>query len=58
MRTVPELYETRAVAEAAMWLMASEGRADCAQDRRYRVLVLLAAFASLRWGRGDHAPEV
>ena len=33
-----------------MWVMASEDRADCTQDRRYRVLVLLAAFASLRWG--------
>jgi hypothetical protein len=37
MRTVPEVYETRAAAEAAMWLMASEDRADCAQDRRYRI---------------------
>ena len=26
------------------------GPRDCSQDRRYRVLVLLAAFASLRWG--------
>ena len=50
MRTVPEVYVSRASAEAAMWVMASEGRADCSQDRRYRVLVLLAAFASLRWG--------
>jgi hypothetical protein len=48
MRTVPEVYVTRAAAEAAMWVLASEGRADYSQDRRYRVLVLLAAFASLR----------
>ena len=27
-----------------------DDRADYSQDRRYRVLVLLAAFASLRWG--------
>jgi integrase len=26
------------------------GRADCSEDRRYRALVLLATFASLRWG--------
>ncbi len=30
--------------------MARDGRADCIHDRRYRALVLLAAFASLRWG--------
>ncbi len=50
MRAAPEVYETRASAEASMWEMASEGSADYSQDRRYRVLVLLAAFASLRWG--------
>ncbi|MEU8200439.1 tyrosine-type recombinase/integrase [Streptosporangium sp. NPDC049046] len=27
-----------------------DGRADCTQDRRFRALVLLATFASLRWG--------
>ena len=27
-----------------------DGRADCSHDRRYRALVLLATFASLRWG--------
>jgi integrase len=30
--------------------MAIDGRADCSHDRRYRALVLLATFASLRWG--------
>jgi integrase len=30
--------------------MAGDGRADSTQDRRYRALVLLATFASLRWG--------
>lgn len=29
--------------------MARDGRADCNYDRRYRALVLLATFASLRW---------
>ncbi len=30
--------------------MAEDGRADCDYDGRYRALVLLATFASLRWG--------
>jgi integrase len=30
--------------------MADDGRADCTHDRRYLALVLLATFASLRWG--------
>ena len=41
---------SRAEAERALWKMAGEGRADCEHDRRYRALVLLATFASLRWG--------
>ena len=40
----------RALAEEALWLMARAGEADCSQDERYRALVLLAAFARLRWG--------
>jgi integrase len=50
MRTAPEVYRTRADAEQALWAMALDGRADCNHDRRYRALVLLATFASLRWG--------
>jgi integrase len=34
----------------ALWRMADDGRADCHQDRRFHALVLLATFASLRWG--------
>ena len=49
-RTVPEVYRTRADAERALWAMAETGSADCDYDRRYRALVLLATFASLRWG--------
>ena len=30
--------------------MTLDGRADCNHDRCYRALVLLATFASLRWG--------
>ncbi|MEU6411013.1 site-specific integrase [Microbispora sp. NPDC046933] len=50
MRTHPEVFRTRADAERALWAMGMDGRADCTQDRRFRALVLLAAFASLRWG--------
>jgi integrase len=49
MRTSPETYLSRADAERALWKMM-DGRADCTHDRRYRALVLLATFASLRWG--------
>ncbi len=50
MRTVPQVYATRAEAEKALWVMAWRGKADRHHDRRYRALVLLATFASLRWG--------
>ena len=50
MRTLPEIYFSRPAAEAALWAMGNDGEADCDQDRRYRALVLLATFASLRWG--------
>jgi integrase len=49
-RTSPEVYPTRAEAERALWTMTDDGRADCDHDRRYVALVLLATFASLRWG--------
>ena len=50
MRRAPEVYRTRAEAERALWKMADGGQADCDYDRRFRALVLLATFASLRWG--------
>ena len=50
MRTSPERYATRHEAERALWKMADDGRADCTHDRRFYALVLLATFASLRWG--------
>jgi len=50
MRTSPETYLSRADAEQALWKMTTDGRADCVCDRRYRALILLATFASLRWG--------
>jgi integrase len=50
MRTSPEIYATRAEAERTLWTMIGDGRADCTHDRRFYALVLLATFASLRWG--------
>jgi integrase len=50
MRTSPEVYASRAEAIRALWKMAADGRVDCYHDARYRALVLLATFASLRWG--------
>jgi integrase len=50
MRTAPAVYPARAVADKALWDMAADGQADSSHDSRYRALVLLAAFASLRWG--------
>jgi integrase len=50
MRTCLEMYLSRPDAERALWMMAADGRADSMYDRRYRALVLLATFASLRWG--------
>ena len=49
-RTSPEVYWSRADAERALWKMMADDRADFVHDRRYRALVLLATFASLRWG--------
>jgi integrase len=50
MRTSPEVYAGRGEAERALRKMASGGRADCHHHRRFYALVLLATFASLRWG--------
>src|SRR5262249_21437004 len=50
MQTAPEVYLSRPDAERALWAMTLDSRADCNHDRRYRALLLLATFASLRWG--------
>jgi integrase len=50
MQTAPEVYLSRPDAERALWAMTLDGRADCNHDRRFRALILLATFASLRWG--------
>ena len=46
----PGRYSTRGEAERELWKMAEEGRADSTRDPRFRAMVLLATFASLRWG--------
>ncbi|MEV5750931.1 tyrosine-type recombinase/integrase [Actinoallomurus sp. NPDC052308] len=46
----PVVYPNRAAAERALWLLAAEDQVLIEHDRRYRALVLLATFASLRWG--------
>lgn len=50
MRRFPATFPTRLEAERALWKLAEDGRADIRQDDRLRALILLAAFASLRWG--------
>jgi integrase len=50
MRTAPEVYDSRPAAERALWDMADGGRADFSHDGRFRAMVLLTTFASLRWG--------
>jgi integrase len=50
MRTAPEVYDTRAEVERALWDMADDGDADFNVDGRFRAMVLLATFASLRCG--------
>lgn len=50
MRAHPKPFATRAQAERTLFHLMHDGRADYTRDDRYRALVLLAAFASLRWG--------
>ncbi len=50
MSAYPELFATRADAEQALWGLLNQGQAEGERDTRFRALVLLAAFASLRWG--------
>ncbi|WP_283138814.1 tyrosine-type recombinase/integrase [Rhizohabitans arisaemae] len=50
MRTHPEIFATKADAEQARWKLIDTGSADFTHDRRFRALILLATFASLRWG--------
>jgi integrase len=50
MRRFPGTFPSRAAALRMLWDLAEDGRADSTRDDRFRELVLLAAFASLRWG--------
>ncbi|WP_242908728.1 site-specific integrase [Actinomadura terrae] len=49
-RTFPQYLSNRQAAERVLWNLAIEGYAAVEHDDRYRALVLLATFASLRWG--------
>src|SRR5215472_7318024 len=50
MRPHPELFATRLDAERTLWELLSLGQAEGGGDTRFRALVLLTVFASLRWG--------
>jgi integrase len=50
MHAHPELFTGRADAISTLWHLLDDGQAAGEQDTRYRALVLLAAFGSLRWG--------
>ncbi|MBC6456722.1 site-specific integrase [Actinomadura sp. HBU206391] len=50
MRTFPQNFPSKEAAERVLWTMACDGHADMSRDDRLRALVLLATFASLRWG--------
>jgi integrase len=44
------VYPTRTAAEDALWTLVAEDQVLIEHDRRFRALVLLTTFASLRWG--------
>ncbi|WP_433465923.1 tyrosine-type recombinase/integrase [Spirillospora sp. CA-128828] len=50
MRRFPQTFAARVTAERALWKLAEDGHADVIRDDRLRAFILLAAFASLRWG--------
>ncbi|WP_207943255.1 site-specific integrase [Actinomadura sp. KC345] len=50
MRAFPQNFPSKDAAEAVLWSMALDGHAAVRQDDSFRALVLLATFASLRWG--------
>ncbi|WP_024934672.1 tyrosine-type recombinase/integrase [Actinomadura welshii] len=50
MRTFPQNFPSRDAAERVLWSMALDGHAAVKHDESFRALVLLATFASLRWG--------
>ncbi|MFB9834878.1 hypothetical protein [Actinoallomurus acaciae] len=47
-RAFPRPFSTREQAERTLFHLMNDGRADHTRDDRYRALVLVAAFASLR----------
>ena len=55
MRTSPEVYATRAVAERALWKLADDGRADCQQDRPVPCPGAARHLREPAMGRGNRA---
>lgn len=50
MRAFPTTFTSKAAAEQMLSELADKGEANVRRDDRFRALVLLATFASLRWG--------
>lgn len=50
MRAFPMTFPNKEAAEQVLSKMADDGHANVRRDDRFRALVLLATFASLRWG--------
>jgi integrase len=50
MQSAAEPFASRAAAELKLWDLLAQGQVSGDRDSRYRALVLVAAFASLRWG--------
>jgi len=46
----PRVFPTRKSAEAELWRLGHVGETAMIRDDRFRAMVLVAAFASLRWG--------
>jgi integrase len=49
-RTAPVTYDTREDAEWTLWSMTDDGEVATVHDDRFRAMILMATFASLRWG--------
>ena len=46
----PRVFPTRKSAETELWRLGYAGETAMIRDDRFRMMVLVAAFASLRWG--------
>jgi len=50
MRTFPQPFETREHADQVLTLLVEDGYAEYVKTDRFRALILLVTFSSLRWG--------